>query len=454
MSRVCELFTSCAAAAYNRGLVLFSTLGPMSQSEQLFERAQRSIPGGVNSPVRAFKSVGGTPRFIASAQGAYVTDADGKRYIDYVGSWGPMILGHQHPAVVAAVRNQAEVGMSYGAPTEAETELAELLCARVPHLDQVRLVNSGTEATMSALRLARGFTGRSKILKFEGCYHGHGDSLLVKAGSGLLTLGVPTSPGVPAELASLTLTATYNDLSSVDEIFAAHGEDIACVIVEPVAGNMNCVPPADGFLQGLRAHCDQHGALLIFDEVMTGFRVHPQCATGRFGVAPDLITLGKVIGGGLPVGAFGGRRDVMAHLAPLGPVYQAGTLSGNPLAVSAGLALLKTLEDSSIHEALEKRTSALRSGLEAAARSAGLAFTTTQVGSMFGLFFSAGPIKGHADVMACNGEQFKRFFHAMLDRGVYLAPSSFEAGFVSAAHGEAEIQATVEAATESFLLCK
>jgi glutamate-1-semialdehyde 2,1-aminomutase len=422
------------------------------RSDALFARAQKTIPGGVNSPVRAFKSVGGTPRFITHAKGAIIHDADGRAYVDYVGSWGPMILGHQHPAVIDAVTRQAAIGMSYGAPTEAEIEMAELLCARVPHLEMVRLCSSGTEATMSALRVARGYTGRDKILKFEGCYHGHGDSLLVKAGSGLLTFGVPTSPGVPAELAALTLTATYNDLDSVRVLFDAHPDSIACIIVEPVAGNMNCVPPRPGFLEGLREICTQRGALLIFDEVMTGFRVGPTCAAGLYGIAPDLITLGKIIGGGLPVGAFGGRRDVMQKLAPLGPIYQAGTLSGNPLAMSAGLALLRALDDASIYASLESRTRELCSGLQAAADAAGIAFTTTQVGSMFGLYFGRGPIETLADVGACDIERFKRFFHLMLDRGVYLAPSAYEAGFVSAAHGEKEVAATIDAAREAFAL--
>ena len=419
-------------------------------SEALFARARGPIPGGVNSPVRAFKAVGGTPRFIAAADGAWLTDADGRRYVDYVGSWGPMILGHQHPSVVEAVRAQALVGFSYGAPTEAEIAMAELLCARVPHLDMVRLCSSGTEATMSALRLARGATGRARILKFEGCYHGHGDALLVKAGSGLLTFGVPTSAGVPAALAELTLTATYNDLDSVGRLFDAFPDDIAAVIVEPVAGNMNCVPPAPGFLDGLRALCDRYGALLVFDEVMTGFRVHPRSAAGLYGVRPDLITLGKIIGGGLPVGAFGGRRDLMQQLAPLGPVYQAGTLSGNPLAMAAGLALLRALDDDAVYAKLERTTAQLLAGLTALAAEAGVPFTTTQVGSMFGLYFGAGPIHGYADVGRCDLAAFNRFFHAMLDRGVYLAPSAYEAGFVSAAHGEAELAHTLAAARESF----
>ncbi|MGQ0529877.1 MAG: glutamate-1-semialdehyde 2,1-aminomutase [Panacagrimonas sp.] len=428
------------------------TRSEQSRSEYLFERAQQHIPGGVNSPVRAFKSVGGTPRFIERAQGAYIYDADGKAYIDYVGSWGPMILGHQHPAVIEAVTRQAAIGMSYGAPTEAEIEMAELLCARVPHLDMVRLCSSGTEATMSALRLARGFTGRDQILKFEGCYHGHGDSLLVKAGSGLLTFGVPTSPGVPAELAKLTLTATYNDLESTRALFQANPASIACVIVEPVAGNMNCVPPAPGFLNGLRALCDEFGALLIFDEVMTGFRVGTRGAAGLYGIAPDLITLGKIIGGGLPVGAFGGRREVMQKLAPLGPVYQAGTLSGNPLAMSAGLALLRALDDAAIYAQLETSTRALCQGLQQAADAHGIAFTTTQVGSMFGLYFGRGPIRGLDDVGRSDIERFKRFFHLMLERGVYLAPSASAAGFVSARPGARDVQQTVEAARAAFAL--
>ncbi len=421
-------------------------------SEELFRRAQQTIPGGVNSPVRAFKAVGGTPRFIQAAQGAWISDADGQRYVDYIGSWGPMILGHQHPAVVDAVRTQALTGFSYGAPTEAEVDMAELLCRRVPHLDMVRLCSSGTEATMSALRLARGFTGRNHILKFEGCYHGHSDALLVKAGSGALTFGVPSSPGVPAAFAALTLNAIYNDLDSVAAAFAAKPDDIACVIVEPVAGNMNCVPPAPGFLEGLRALCDAHGALLIFDEVMTGFRVHAKSATGLYGVQPDLITLGKIIGGGLPVGAFGGRREVMHKLAPLGAVYQAGTLSGNPLAMAAGLALLRALDDEAIYTRLAASTKMILDGLQQAANAAGVKFTTTQVGSMFGLYFTDQPIRGFADVGACDLKAFNVFFHAMLERGVYLAPSAYEAGFVSAAHGEVEIAHTLQAAREAFQL--
>ncbi|HWU68070.1 MAG TPA: glutamate-1-semialdehyde 2,1-aminomutase [Stenotrophobium sp.] len=423
-------------------------------SERLFARAQQTIPGGVNSPVRAFKSVGGTPRFIAGAQGAWLTDADGNRYIDYVGSWGPMILGHQDEDVVAAMQRQLAIGVSYGAPTELEIEMAELLCQRVPGMAMVRMCNSGTEATMSAIRLARGFTGRDKLIKFEGCYHGHADGLLVKAGSGALTFGVPTSPGVPADVARHTLTATYNDLASVARLFSANRDGVACVIVEPVAGNMNCVPPADGFLQGLRELCTQHGALLIFDEVMSGFRVHPRGAAGRYGITPDLTTLGKIIGGGMPVGAFGGRAEVMQKLAPLGPVYQAGTLSGNPLAMAAGLATLRKLDDVMLYSRLETSTTRLLDGLKHAAKEAGVAFTTTQVGSMFGLYFGHGPIRGYEDVMACDAEAFKRFFHGMLECGVYLAPSAYEAGFVGNCHGDAEIAATLSAAQTAFRRCK
>jgi glutamate-1-semialdehyde 2,1-aminomutase len=425
------------------------------RSEILFQRAQRAIPGGVNSPVRAFRAVGGSPRFIASANGAYLVDADGRRYVDYVGSWGPMITGHQDPDVIAAIERQLKIGVSYGAPTELEIELAELLCARVPGLDMVRMCNSGTEATMSALRLARGATGRDYIVKFEGCYHGHGDALLVKAGSGLLTFGVPTSPGVPADLAKYTLTAQYNDLASVEALFADHAGEIAAVILEPVAGNMNCVPPRDGFLAGLRALCTRENALMIVDEVMTGFRVGPRGACGLYGIEPDLITLGKIIGGGLPVGAFGGKRAIMEQLAPLGPVYQAGTLSGNPLAMAAGLAILRKLDDAGLYARLEKTTATLLAGLRERAKAAGVAFTTTQVGSMFGLYFNeATQIASYADVMRSDAERFKRFFHAMLERGVYLAPSAFEAGFVSSRHGDAELQRTLDAAAEAFAVAK
>ena len=422
-----------------------------SRSDQLFSRAQASIPGGVNSPVRAFRAVGGTPRFIASAEGAMITDADGKTYVDYIGSWGPMILGHQHPAVRNAIIRQARIGVSYGAPTEAEITMAELLCARVPGLEQVRLCSSGTEATMSALRLARGYTGRDMILKFEGCYHGHSDSLLVKAGSGALTFGVPTSPGVPADFAKYTLTADYNDLASVEALFKANAGKIACVIVEPVAGNMNCILPKPGFLEGLQKLCKADGALLIFDEVMTGFRVGPKGAAGVYGITPDMVTLGKIIGGGLPVGAFGGRRDIMQKLSPAGPVYQAGTLSGNPLAMAAGIALLTALDDAAIYAHLEKTTAAILAGLNAEAKAADIPFTTVQIGSMFGLFFTDLPaVTSFAEVTACNLEHFKRFFHAMLERGIYLAPSAYEAGFVSAAHGQREVELTIAAAREAF----
>ncbi len=424
----------------------------MTRSDQLFERAQRLMPGGVNSPVRAFRAVGGNPRFIASADGAWLTDVDGKRYIDYVGSWGPMILGHQHPAVREAILRQAQIGVSYGASTELEVEMAELLCARVPGLEQVRMCNSGTEATMSALRLARGVSGRDAILKFEGCYHGHGDALLVKAGSGALTFGVPTSPGVPADTAKHTLTATYNDLDSVQAVFEANAGTIACIIVEPVAGNMNCIPPAPGFLEGLRRICDRDGALLIFDEVMTGFRVHPRGAAGLYGISADLLTLGKIIGGGLPVGAFGGRREIMQQLAPVGPVYQAGTLSGNPLAMAAGLALLRTLDDAVLYQRLDEWTERLLMGLREAATAAGVPFFARHLGSMIGLFFTDAPsIDSYAAVMACDTAAFKGFFHALLERGVYLAPSAFEAGFVSAAHGERELELTLNAAREAFV---
>jgi len=425
----------------------------MNHSDQLFQRAQKTIPGGVNSPVRAFRAVGGTPRFIASADGAYMIDADGKRYIDYVGSWGPMITGHQDPDVIAAIRQQLEIGVSYGAPTELEIEMAELLCSRIPGLDMVRMCNSGTEATMSALRLARGATGRDYIIKFEGCYHGHGDALLVKAGSGLLTFGVPTSPGVPADLAKYTLTAQYNDLASVEALLKDHDGEVAAIILEPVAGNMNCVPPQPGFLEGLRALCTKSGALLVVDEVMTGFRAGPRGACGLYNIDADLITLGKIIGGGLPVGAFGGKRAVMEKLAPIGPVYQAGTLSGNPLAMAAGLAILRKLADESLYTALERSTAQLLAGLRERARDAGVPFTTTQVGSMFGLYFTElETITSYADVMRGNGERFKRFFHAMLERGVYLAPSAYEAGFVSTRHGPEEIERTLDAASEAFAI--
>ncbi|SMF95618.1 glutamate-1-semialdehyde 2,1-aminomutase [Methylomagnum ishizawai] len=417
----------------------------------LFAAARTHIPGGVNSPVRAFKSVGGTPVFIERAGGPYLYGADERRYIDYVGSWGPMVLGHAHSEVLAAVHAAVDRGLSYGAPTASETEMAETLCALVPSMDMVRMVSSGTEATMSAIRLARGFTGRDQIVKFEGCYHGHSDSLLVKAGSGALTLGVPSSPGVPAALAEYTLTLAYNDAGAVREAFARCGSEIACVIVEPVAGNMNCVPPLPGFLETLREVCDAHGAVLIFDEVMTGFRVALGGAQALYGVRPDLTTLGKVIGGGMPVGAFGGRREIMEHLAPLGPVYQAGTLSGNPVAMAAGLATLRLLARPGFFEDLAASTRSLTDGLLARAERAGVPFAAQAVGGMFGLFFTgAGSVSSFAGVMACDQPRFNRFFHAMLERGVYLAPSAFEAGFVSAAHDAAVIQATLDAAEQVF----
>lgn len=423
----------------------------MTQSSELFDRAQRCIPGGVNSPVRAFKGVGGTPLFIARAEGAHVYDTDGRPYIDYVGSWGPMVLGHTHPEVVRAVQAQAAQGLSYGAPTLLEIEMAERVCALMPSIELLRMVNSGTEATMSAIRLARGFTGRDGLVKFEGGYHGHADALLVKAGSGALTLGVPTSPGVPADAARHTLTLPYNDLDAVRQTFLREGKTIAALIVEPVAGNMNCVPPLPGFLEGLRELCDQSGALLIFDEVMTGFRVALGGAQARYGVKPDLTTLGKVIGGGLPVGAFGGRREVMEHLAPLGPVYQAGTLSGNPLAMAAGLKTLELISAPGFFDALEHRTLDLVKGLRVEASRAGVALTTNQVGGMFGLFFTdAASVQNYAQVMACDVARFRQFFHGMLERGVYLAPSAYEAGFVSAAHTPADIGQTVAAAAEVF----
>jgi glutamate-1-semialdehyde 2,1-aminomutase len=419
-------------------------------SDSLFERALRSIPGGVNSPVRAFGAVGGTPVFFERAAGAYLWDVEGKRYIDYVGSWGPMVAGHTHPAVVEAVQEAASRALSFGAPTADEIELAEALCRLVPSLEAVRLVSSGTEATMTAIRLARGFTGRSLIVKFEGCYHGHADALLVKAGSGALTFGNPSSAGVPAEAAAHTLVLDYNDGSRVKKLFAEKGREIACVIVEPVAGNMNLVLPAAGFLEALREECTRHGALLIFDEVMTGFRVARGGAQARFGIRPDLTTLGKVIGGGLPVGALGGRREIMQKLAPLGPVYQAGTLSGNPIAVAAGLATLKIVQSEKFQENVERKTQALVEGLAAQAREAGVTFSSQSIGSMFGIYFHNAPPRSFAEVMQCDRERFKRFFHAMLERGVYLAPSAYEAGFVSAAHGDAEIEATLAAARAAF----
>ena len=423
----------------------------MSRSEQLFTRAARHIPGGVNSPVRAFKAVGGTPVFIERAEGAYLYDCDGKRYIDYVLSWGPMIMGHNHPEVREAVRRQAEKGLSYGAPTELEVELAAAICALVPNMDLVRMVNSGTEATMSAIRLARGYTGRDLIVKFEGCYHGHCDSLLIKAGSGALTLGVPSSPGVPAALAQYTLTLTYNDVEGLRAAFAEHGARIAGLIVEPVTGNMNCVLPSPEFLSALREVCTESGAVLILDEVMTGFRFGTHGAQGHFGVQADLTCLGKVVGGGLPVGAFGGKGEIMQQIAPLGPVYQAGTLSGNPIAMAAGLATLEIISRPGFYAPLLARTRALCAGLQAAADKAGVPFTTNHAGTMFGGFFTAAErVVNYADVMACDTDRFARFFHHMLDRGVYLAPASYEAGFMSSAHTDADIEQTVDAAAAAF----
>jgi len=421
----------------------------MTTSEQLFEEAREFIPGGVNSPVRAFGSVGGTPVFVEHAEGAYLYDADGRRYVDYVGSWGPMILGHAHPAVIEAVKTAAERGLSYGAPTAVETALARRVCELVPSIEKVRFVSSGTEATMSAIRLARGFTGRDKIVKFEGCYHGHSDSLLVKAGSGALTLGVPTSPGVPASVAEHTVTLTFNDLDEVREAFRRIGDQIAGIIVEPVAGNMNMIPPVDGFLEGLRGICDEHGSLLIFDEVMTGFRVALGGAQSVYGVRPDLTTLGKVIGGGMPVGAFGGRGDVMDHIAPSGPVYQAGTLSGNPIAMSAGLKTLQLIGEPGFFDRLGSATERLTQGLQAAADAAGVPFNTNYLGGMFGFFFSdESPVRYFRQVTRCDGDRFKSFFHGMLKAGVYMAPSAFEAGFVSIAHSEQDIDLTVDAARD------
>lgn len=422
----------------------------MKKSQRLFNHAQLVIPGGVNSPVRAFKSVGGTPLFFQRGKGALVWDADGNSYIDYVGSWGPLICGHAQPDVLKAVQQAAQRGLSFGAPTEAEVEMADVLRKLVPSLEQVRLVSSGTEATMSAIRLARGFTGRSKIIKFEGCYHGHADALLVKAGSGALTFGQPSSAGVPAETAAHTLVLDYNDEAGLDAAFAKTGDEIAAVIVEPVAGNMNLVAPRPGFLELLRKLCTQHGAVLIFDEVMTGFRVALGGAQALYGIKPDLTTLGKVIGGGMPVGAFGGRRDIMQCLAPLGPVYQAGTLSGNPVAVAAGLATLQLIQAPGFYDRLAATAHQLCSGLMEAAQAQRVPFSARNIGGMFGLYFRDVPPESYAEVMACDREIFNRFFHAMLAEGVYLAPSAYEAGFVSAAHGPAEIDRTLKAAAQVF----
>ncbi len=416
-------------------------------NSHLFENAQNFIPGGVNSPVRAFKGVGGSPIFIDRAKGAYLWDSEDKRYIDYIGSWGPMILGHAHPEVIQTVQETAAKGLSFGAPTILETELARMICETIPSIDKVRMVSSGTEATMSALRLARGFTGRDKIVKFEGCYHGHSDSLLVKAGSGALTFGVPTSPGVPAALAEQTLTLEYNNLEQAKELFAEVGEEIAAIIIEPVAGNMNLISPRSGYLEGLRKLCDDYGTVFIFDEVMTGFRVHLQGAQGLFGITPDLTCFGKVIGGGMPVGAFGGRADIMNHISPDGPVYQAGTLSGNPVAMAAGIKTLSLISAPQFFENLTAKVKSLLIGLKNVAQAADIPVATNGVGGMFGLFFTeAEKVRTFDDVMACDAERFKQFFHGMLDEGVYLAPSAFEAGFVSAAHNENDIADTIDAA--------
>ena len=423
----------------------------MSQSEDLFSRAQKVIPGGVNSPVRAFKGVGGTPLFIKRAEKAYLYDEDDKRYIDYIGSWGPMIAGHANPEILDAVREAVGRGLSYGAPTEIEVSMAERVKEIMTSIEMVRMVNSGTEATMSAIRLARGFTGRDDIVKFEGGYHGHGDSLLVKAGSGALTFGLPNSPGVPAELAKHTLTLDYNDSDQVRALFKERGDSIACIIVEPVCGNMNCVPPVAGFLETLKEVCDASGALLIFDEVMTGFRVARGGAQGHYGVKPDLTTLGKIIGGGMPVGAFGGRADVMQHLAPTGPVYQAGTLSGNPIAMTAGLKTLEIISRDGFYEDLDVKTERMLKGISQAAQDNGIPFSTNQVGAMFGMFFTEeAKVENYQQVTACNVERFNTFFHLMLAEGINLAPSAFEAGFVSSAHTEEDIDNTIEAARKVF----
>ena len=419
----------------------------MQTSESLFTRAKQHIPGGVNSPVRAFKAVGGTPPFIKKADGPYLFDADGKRYIDYVQSWGPMVLGHNHPTIRQAVIDAAEHGLSFGAPTESEVIMAEKVSQLVPSMQILRMVNSGTEATMSAIRLARGFTKRDKILKFEGCYHGHADALLVKAGSGALTFGVPSSPGIPVDFAKHTLTMEYNNLDSVAEAFKQHSEDIACIIVEPVAGNMNCIPPVDGFLQGLRDICDQYDALLIFDEVMTGFRVARGGAQEKYNIQPDLTCLGKVIGGGMPVGAFGGKAEIMRHISPDGPVYQAGTLSGNPIAMAAGLASLTEIEQDGLYEKLTTATKNLAEGFKILANKHGIPMSVNYVGSMFGLFFTdVERVTNYQQAISCNTKQFNLFYHGMLDKGVYLAPASYEAGFVSAMHTDEVIQHTLDIA--------
>jgi glutamate-1-semialdehyde 2,1-aminomutase len=422
----------------------------MTTNHDLFQRALKLLPGGVNSPVRAFKSVGGEPFFTDHADGAYLWDVEGKRYIDYVGSWGPMIAGHNHPKVRTAVEQAARAGLSFGTPCPAEVTMAETITRLVPSMQMLRMVNSGTEATMSAIRVARGYTGRDTIVKFEGCYHGHGDAFLVKAGSGALTLGVPTSPGVPKALADLTLTLPYNDLDAARALFAEVGDRVAGLIIEPVAGNMNCIPPRAGYLQGLRELCTRHGALLIFDEVMTGFRVALGGAQQLYGITPDLSTFGKVIGGGMPVGAYGGRRDIMERVAPSGPIYQAGTLSGNPVAMAAGLAMLEVIQTLGFYKELERKTQLLTDGLLAVAIDVGVPFSVNRVCGMFGLFFTAQKVETFAQATACDVAAFNRFFHAMLERGVYLAPSAFEAGFMSSAHSEQDIADTLQAAREAF----
>ena len=424
------------------------------RSHELFTRAQDLIPGGVNSPVRAFKSVGGEPFFAQRAEGAYLFDVDGNKYVDYVGSWGPMIAGHAHPRVLDAVARTMRDGLSFGVPNALEVKMAEAITQIVPSCEMVRMVNSGTEATLSAIRVARGATGRSRIVKFEGCYHGHGDSFLVKAGSGVMTLGLPNSPGVPAALADLTSTISYNDFEAATKLFDEVGSEIAGLIIEPIVGNANCILPREGYLQHLRELCTKHGAVLIFDEVMTGFRVALGGAQQLYGITPDLSTFGKIIGGGMPVGAYGGRRDLMAQVAPSGPIYQAGTLSGNPVAMAAGLASLDLIRVPGFHAALERSTHALCDGLEAAAREVGIAFTTTRAPGMFGLYFREGPVETFEDAKASDTARFNRFFHAMLERGVYLAPSAFEAGFVSSAHGDAEIAHTIAAAREAFAIAR
>ena len=424
----------------------------MSQSDNLFEKAKQFIPGGVNSPVRAFNGVGGNPLFFTRGEGAYLYDADDNRYIDYVASWGPMILGHANEQVVGAVKKTLENGLGFGAPTEIETQLAQKVCEIMPSIELVRMVSSGTEATMSAIRLARGYTNRDKIIKFEGCYHGHSDSLLVKAGSGALTLGVPTSPGVPASLAEHTLTLEYNNLEKVHQVLAEVGNEVACIIIEPVAGNMNCIPPVDGFLQGLRDACDQYGIVLIFDEVMTGFRVALGGAQAHYGVTPDLTTLGKVIGGGLPVGAFGGKREIMECIAPLGPVYQAGTLSGNPMSMSAGLAMLSALaDDKQFYQKLGEKVNRLVEGVLSQAKEYNIPMTANSLGGMFGLFFTnAQKVTNFNQTSQCDIERFKKFYHLMLQEGIYMAPSAYEAGFVSSSHTDKDIDQTIEAAGRAF----